>query len=89
MKKCAVERTNKTEIRPAEHSEKTESFRENVWNEIQLKGPYRQKKTQEQNKKEWASSVGSSTTLVKTEVKLDRPDRLVQVKDINHNIPTT
>ena len=26
--------------------------------EIQLKGPYRQKQTQEQNKKEWASSVG-------------------------------
>ena len=24
---------------------------ENSWNEIQLKGPYRQKQTQEQNKK--------------------------------------
>ena len=35
-----------------------ESCRENLWNEIQLKGPSREKKTQEQNKKEWASSVG-------------------------------
>ena len=38
-----VERTNKTEIRPEERSEKMESCRENLWNEIQLKGPYRQK----------------------------------------------
>ena len=36
-----VERTNKAEIRPKEQSEKAESFRENLWNEIQLKGPYR------------------------------------------------
>ena len=34
-----VERTNKTEIRPEERSEKTESFGENLCNEIQLKGP--------------------------------------------------
>ena len=34
-----TERTNKAEIRPEEQSEKTESCRENVWNEIQLKGP--------------------------------------------------
>ena len=34
-----VERTNKAEIRPEERSEKTESCRENLWNEIQLKGP--------------------------------------------------
>ena len=34
-----VERTNKEEIRPEEQSEKTESYRENLWNEIQLKGP--------------------------------------------------
>ena len=27
------------EIRPEEQSEKTESCRENLWNEIQLKGP--------------------------------------------------
>ena len=34
-----------------------ESCQENLWNEIQLKGPQRQKQTQEQNKKEWASLV--------------------------------
>ena len=34
-----VERTNKAEIRPEEQSEKTESCLENLWNEIQLKGP--------------------------------------------------
>ena len=44
-----VERTNKAEQRPQEQSEKTESCRENLWNEIQLKGPKRQKQTQEQN----------------------------------------
>ena len=31
---------------------------ENLCNKIQLKGPQRQKQTQEQNKKEWASLVG-------------------------------
>ena len=30
----------------------------NLWNEMQLKGPKRQKQTQEQNKKVLASSVG-------------------------------
>ena len=34
-----VEKTNKAEIRSEEQSEKTESCRKNVWNEIQLKGP--------------------------------------------------
>ena len=34
-----VERTNKAEIKPEEQSEKAESCRENLWNEIQLKGP--------------------------------------------------
>ena len=29
-----------------------------MWNEIQLKGQKRQKQAQEQNKKEWANSVG-------------------------------
>ena len=38
-----VERTDKAEIRPEEQSEKTASCRENLWNEIQLKGPQRQK----------------------------------------------
>ena len=50
--------TNKAEIRPEEESEKAESCRENLWNEMRLKGPQRQKQTQEQSKKEWASSVG-------------------------------
>ena len=34
-----VERTSKAEIRPEEQSQKTESCREKLWNEIQLKGP--------------------------------------------------
>ena len=32
------DRTNKAEKRPEEQSEKAESCRENLWNEIQLKG---------------------------------------------------
>ena len=64
MKTYIVERTNKAEIRPEEQREKAESCRENLWKEIQLKGPQRQKQTQEQNKKkkEWASSVGLCQT---------------------------
>ena len=38
-KRYVVERTNKAEIRPKEQSEKAESCRENLWNEIQLKAP--------------------------------------------------
>ena len=38
IKRDIVERTNKAEIRPRERSEKTESCRENLWSEIQLKG---------------------------------------------------
>ena len=34
-----VEMTNEAEIRPEEQSKKAESGRENLWNEIQLKGP--------------------------------------------------
>ena len=34
-----VERTNKIKIKPEKQSEKTESCRETVWNEIHLKGP--------------------------------------------------
>ena len=34
-----VERTNEAEIRLGEQSENTESCRENLWNEIQVKGP--------------------------------------------------
>ena len=58
MKRYTVERTNKAETRREEQNGKAESCRKNLWNEILLKGPYRQKQTQEQNKKEWASSVG-------------------------------
>ena len=39
IKRYIVERTTKAEIRPEEQSEKAESCRENLWNEIQLKGP--------------------------------------------------
>ena len=39
MKRCIVERTSKAEIRPAEQSEKAVGCRENLWNEIQFKGP--------------------------------------------------
>ena len=40
IKSYIVERTNKAEIRPEEEqSEKTKSCRENLWNEMQLKGP--------------------------------------------------
>ena len=39
IKKIRVERTNESEIRPEEQSEKMESCRENLWNEIQSKGP--------------------------------------------------
>ena len=38
IKRYIVERTNKAEIR-LEESEKAESCRDNLWNEIQLKGP--------------------------------------------------
>ena len=39
IKRHIVERTNKAEIRPKGQSEKGKSCRENLWNEIQLKGP--------------------------------------------------
>ena len=39
LNRYIVEMTSKTEIRSEEQSEKTESCRENLWNEIQLKGP--------------------------------------------------
>ena len=46
IKRYMVERTNKAEIRPEELSEKAESCPKNLWNEIQMKGPQRQKQTQ-------------------------------------------
>ena len=60
IKRYIVERTNKADIRLEEPSEKAESCRENLWSEIQLKGPYRQTQTQEQNKKVWANSLITS-----------------------------
>ena len=36
------ERINKAEVRPGEESEKAEC-RDNLWNEVQFKGPQRQK----------------------------------------------
>ena len=39
LKKHVVDRTSKAEIRPKKQSEKRESCRENLWNEILLKGP--------------------------------------------------
>ena len=45
IKRYIVERTNKAEIRLEEQSEKRESFQKKLWNEIQLKGPQRQKQT--------------------------------------------
>ena len=39
MERNIVERTNKAKIGLEEQSEKTESCPENLWNEIQLKGP--------------------------------------------------
>ena len=39
IKRSIVERTNKAEMRPEEQSEKAENHRENLWNEIQVKGP--------------------------------------------------
>ena len=38
-KEIIVERTIKAEIRQEEQSEKAKSCRENLWNEIQSKGP--------------------------------------------------
>ena len=38
IKRYIVERTSKAEIRPEERSEKAESYGQNLWNEIQLKG---------------------------------------------------
>ena len=43
VKRYTVERTNKARIGPDEQSEKAVSCRENLRNEIQLKGPFRQK----------------------------------------------
>ena len=37
VKRYVVGRINKAEISPEEQSEKTETCRENLWNEIQLK----------------------------------------------------
>ena len=49
-------------MRPEEQNEKAESFRENLWNERQLEGPYSTEvdtrtEFKSKMKKEWASSV--------------------------------
>ena len=38
-KEIYIERTNQAEIRPEKQSEKAESCRKNLWNEIHLKRP--------------------------------------------------
>ena len=43
IKRCINERTDEAETRREEQSEKAESCRKDLWNEIQLKGPERQK----------------------------------------------
>ena len=52
IKRYIVERTNKAELIPEKQSEKAKSCRENLWNEIELKRPQRQKQTRERDKKE-------------------------------------
>ena len=39
MKRYVVERTDKADITREKESEKAENCREDLWNEIQLKGP--------------------------------------------------
>ena len=39
IQRYVAERTSKAEIKPEEQSDKAESCRENLWSEIQLKGP--------------------------------------------------
>ena len=47
IRRYIVERTSKAEIRPEEQNGKAENGRENLWNEMQLKGPYTQEETQD------------------------------------------
>ena len=62
IKRHILERTNEAEIRQKEQFQKMESCLENLWNEIRLKVPQRQKQTQERHEKEWASLVGLCQT---------------------------
>ena len=39
IRRCIVERTKKAEIRPEGQSEKVKNCWENLWNEIQVRGP--------------------------------------------------
>ena len=39
VKRYIIERTDGAELRPNEQGEKAKSCRENLWNEIELKGP--------------------------------------------------
>ena len=63
MNRHIVERTDKAEIRLVEQSEKIVSCKENLWNEIQLKRPQRQKYKQEQNKKNRRQCTRSNHSL--------------------------
>ena len=69
-KRYIAERTNKAGIRLEVQSEKAESCRENLWNEIQLKGL--QVRNRHTNR-----------------IKRSGQARLVYVKDVTRNIPTT
>ena len=69
-----VARIIKAEVRPEEQSEKAESCWENLWNEIQLKGPQRQQMTQER------TNISE---------KRSGQARLVYVKTVNRSIPAT
>ena len=69
-KRYTVERTNKAKIKLEEQSKKAESCRENLWNEIQLKGH------KDRNRH-------------KNRIKRSGQARLIYVKNINRNIPTT
>ena len=69
-KRYIVERTSKAEIRLGEQNEKAENCWENLWNEIQFKGPL------ERNRH-------------KNRIKRSGQARLVYVKNINRNIPTS
>ena len=49
-------------IRPEEQSEKTESCREKLWNEIQLKRAVETEIDTKTEQKEWVNSVGLCQT---------------------------
>ena len=71
IKRCIVERTSTAELRPEKKKqiEKAESCRENLWNEIQLKGLKdrdKRRKRIKKKKKEWKSDWSMSLTSTAT-----------------------